>query len=339
MKKILAALLASLLLATQLFGDATTATRQRNFVNDKANSIPITASYMDGEFDNIITKENSKVLAKATAPSSPTAGDTWIDTSVTPPFCKNYDGANWTPCGFTKGADIASATTTTLGNDGNFFDITGTTTITSVTAKPAGFVVFLQFDGVLTFTDGSNLKLNGNFKTAAESTITLVSDGTNWFEIARQPAIAVGTSVQVINTQTGAVATGTTVIPDDDTIPQNTEGDEYMTLAITPTNTSNKLRIDVCIVVANSNAAKMIAALFQDSTANALATAVVDNTANIAETINFTHYMTAGTTSSTTFKVRAGDSTAGTTTFNGDSGGRKFGGVIASSITITEIKV
>ena len=35
---------------------------------------------------------------------------------------------------------------------------------------------------------------------------------------------------QIVATQTGAVATGTTTFPEDDTIPQNTEGDEYMTL-------------------------------------------------------------------------------------------------------------
>lgn len=86
-----------------------------------------------------------------------------------------------------KGADVASTASMTLGNDGNFFDITGTTTITSITAKPAGTVVWLQFDGALTVTDGSNLKLNGNFSTAAESVLQLVSDGSSWYEVSRQP--------------------------------------------------------------------------------------------------------------------------------------------------------
>ena len=54
-----------------------------------------------------------------------------------------------------------------------------------------------------------------------------------------------GGVVQVVNTTTGAVATGTTTMPQDDTIPQNTEGDEYMTLAITPKDATNKLKIDV----------------------------------------------------------------------------------------------
>ncbi len=90
--------------------------------------------------------------------------------------------------GWAKGVDVASASTTTLGNDGNVFDITGTTQINTITAKPAGECVFLQFDGILTVKDGTgNLKLNGDFQTAAESTLTLCSDGTNWNEFARQP--------------------------------------------------------------------------------------------------------------------------------------------------------
>ena len=86
---------------------------------------------------------------------------------------------------FAQGANVASATTTTLGTDGNFFVITGTTTITSITAKTAGTIVVLDFSGVLTLTDGSNLKLAGNFVTTADDTITLVSDGTNYIEISR----------------------------------------------------------------------------------------------------------------------------------------------------------
>src|SRR3990167_11416304 len=90
-------------------------------------------------------------------------------------------------------------------------------------------------------------------------------------------ALPAGSTVQVVNTQTGAVATGTTVLPNDDTIPQNTEGDEYMTLAITPTNASNKLRIEVVVQCSGSLLALAAMALFQDSTANALAAAAQSN--------------------------------------------------------------
>ena len=142
---------------------------------------------------------------------------------------------------------------------------------------------------------------------------------------------------QVVSTVTGAVATGTTTIPADDTIPQITEGNEYMTRSITPTNASSILKIEVTIVLANSAATTMIAALFQDSTANALAAVPSKPPAGgDMITISFTHYMTAGTTSSTTFRVRAGGAAAGTTTFNGFGGNRIFGGVMSSSIVITE---
>lgn len=147
-----------------------------------------------------------------------------------------------------------------------------------------------------------------------------------------------GALVQVVNTQTGAMSTGTTTIPNDDTIPQSTEGFEVMTLAITPKASTNKLKIEVVVNLAVATTGNVIAALFQDSTANALA-AVCEYTAtsNGNMRLVFTHYMTAGTTSSTTFKVRIGCNNAGAVTFNGAQGVRQFGGVMASSITISEI--
>ena len=51
-----------------------------------------------------------------------------------------------------KGADVASATALALGSDGNFFDVTGTTTITSINTVGVGTTVTLQFDAALTLT-------------------------------------------------------------------------------------------------------------------------------------------------------------------------------------------
>lgn len=78
--------------------------------------------------------------------------------------------------------DIASASTIAIPATGEFFNITGTTNITSVTASWIGRRVTLKFAGILTFTDGSNLKLGGNFVTTADDVIPLVCDGTNWYE-------------------------------------------------------------------------------------------------------------------------------------------------------------
>lgn len=105
---------------------------------------------------------------------------------------------------FKKGADIASATSITLGTDGNSFSITGTTNITTITAGPAGLVVVLIFSAALTVVNGSNLKLKSDFYTAQNSTLSLISDGTNWIELSRTPAQP---SVYAGNSQ-GATLTG-----------------------------------------------------------------------------------------------------------------------------------
>lgn len=51
-----------------------------------------------------------------------------------------------------KGSDIASANALPIGTDGNYFDITGTTAITSINTVKIGAMVTLQFDGALTLT-------------------------------------------------------------------------------------------------------------------------------------------------------------------------------------------
>ena len=152
-----------------------------------------------------------------------------------------------------------------------------------------------------------------------------------------------GVLVQLVNFQTGTKATGTTLCPHDDTIPQNDEGTEFMTLAITPTNSSNKLLINVMLNMAGSAWANnpYLVSLFQDDTANALACQWhkhgQGNT--MPESWSFNHYMTAGTTSETEFKVRCGAESSSTVTFCGENNIRYTGGITVSSMTIMEIAV
>lgn len=81
---------------------------------------------------------------------------------------------------------IASAAALTLVPESDVFRISGTTAITSITATGwAGRLATLIFQGALTLTNGSNLKLASNFSTSADDTITMVCDGTNWHEVAR----------------------------------------------------------------------------------------------------------------------------------------------------------
>lgn len=152
--------------------------------------------------------------------------------------------------------------------------------------------------------------------------------------------VATGAVVQVVSTGFGALATGTTQIPLDDTIPQSNEGDQYMTQAITPKSATNNLIITVVFygsfaVTAND----LIVALFQDSATDALtATSTTPAGTNYRTPMTLSYPMTAGTTSATTFKVRAGAAGVGTTTFNGAASARFFGAITKSSITIMEYK-
>jgi hypothetical protein len=84
-----------------------------------------------------------------------------------------------------KGAAVASASS--IAPTGNLFHVTGTTNITSIDATGilAGTRITIIFDDVLTFTDGNNLKLAGNFVTSADDTIVLEFDGTNFYEVSR----------------------------------------------------------------------------------------------------------------------------------------------------------
>ena len=147
-----------------------------------------------------------------------------------------------------------------------------------------------------------------------------------------------GQRVQRRRNTTSALATGSTTIPYDDTIPQNTEGDQYASQAITPRSALNILLIEASMNIASSATGKMTSALFQDATANALA-AICDgsDTANNPNVSKIEYQMVAGTTSATTFKIRAGLDAAGTTTLNGNAGARRFGGVATSWMSVTEV--
>jgi hypothetical protein len=181
--------------------------------------------------------------------------------------------------------------------------------------------------GPVTITDGLIVSSGG-----------IVSSGSAVLTSASTANFPAGSVLQVVNFQTGAVASGTTTIPFDNTIPQITEGNEFMTLAITPISATSTLLINVVSWNSCNPQDEIVVALFQDSTANALAAiSHTPFTATARLAIGFTHKMTSGTTSATTFKVRAGMASAGTITFNGLSGAGKLGGVGESSITIMEI--
>jgi hypothetical protein len=90
-----------------------------------------------------------------------------------------FFGAQHTPT-------VASAASLTLPIGARTFIISGGTSITSIVATGfEGERVTLIFEGPLTLTDGGNLRLQGNYNTTADDTITLVCAGGNWFDCGR----------------------------------------------------------------------------------------------------------------------------------------------------------
>jgi len=217
-------------------------------------------------------------------------------------------------------------------------------------AWAANHNIIVPNEARLFYIDNSAGTYNATIRTVAGSGVLVLSgdsavvvcDGVDVVDPISVVSSPAGKVVQSVTTQDGAVATGTTIIPKDDTIPQNTEGDEYLSATITPTSATNILRIEFVLNLASgaTTFTGTTAALFQDSTADALAAtwAARDSTAADARGVASLRYeMVSGTVSPTTFKVRAGTPGAGTTTVNGEAAGRLYGGVYYSSITITEI--
>lgn len=93
-----------------------------------------------------------------------------------------------------KGTDIASAGTITPPADGDRFNVTGTTGITTINAGGRGYGarIRLYFEGVVTVTHSSGLVLQGavNFTSAAGDMLTLEYTSAGWAEIGRSTAAA-----------------------------------------------------------------------------------------------------------------------------------------------------
>lgn len=142
---------------------------------------------------------------------------------------------------------------------------------------------------------------------------------------------------QVQSYQTGDVATGSGTF-NVNAIPQQSGGDQYLSVSITPTNAGSTLLVLVNCFASNSAANNNVVALFKDAAVDALAaTSQYQGQAAGFNQLSLQHVMLAGSTDATTFKVRCGGSGAGTTTLNGSAGAGHLGGVACSRITVLEV--
>lgn len=278
--------------------------------------------------------------------------------------------------GFTAGSTTTLALTISGIDDENALRISfdgvnqhhdtwslSSSTVTFDTAIPTGVAnVEIQYGKQPTSSafeansvDGSHIALGSD----AQGDV-LYYDGSNYARLAA------GTSGQFLKTQGSsanptwaavttkvvqyvvdhnvAETTGSTQMPSDNTKPQNTEGFEVCSLAITPTSATNKLLFlsNLSATATNSNTFTVTQALFQDSTADCLAATSCRLTGTENSHPSFLmHYMDAGTTSETTFKIRAGSDFSGTLAVNRSQGGgaRYDGTSSGNTLIILELAV
>jgi len=163
--------------------------------------------------------------------------------------------------GVVQGSDLASATTITPPSTAKVFDVTGTTTITTIASTNSwdGREIVLQFDGALTLTHSSNLALPGsaNITTAAGDIAKFVQRGTGAWRCTgylRANGSIVGsnvTSSAYVPTLTGVTnVTGTTA----NTCYYMRIGDVVSVsgqLSVDPTSNGNLVQVGVSLPIAS----------------------------------------------------------------------------------------
>ena len=192
--------------------------------------------------------------------NAPVTADLVADTS--PQLGGDLD-CNGAQIQWSQGADVASATALAVLTDGNYFDVTGTTTITSInTTGGVGTLIKLHFDGALTLThDATDLILPGgaNITTAAGDEAEFIEYATGDYRCtnyskASGEAVAGGKILQVVS----ATSTSTSETTSSTFVASN------LTASITPADATNKVLVLITSVGGIYAVGEMVYTLYED---------------------------------------------------------------------------
>lgn len=277
-----------------------------------------------------------------------------------------YNGTNWVNVAKTvvpiDGIKTTGSSGVILKNSAGTTVLTAGASAGTVTAMAGNLTVGGTIVGSSSLSVSSTLSAVGSLAIAGTSTaaavITLAEDtdnGTNKVTITPPQVIAsdytltlpstAGTlSLETNGKQADSTyaeyttnAALTTQIPLDDTIPQNTEGDQILSATITPKTATNKVRIRVTGAGALSSNGSYVVAVY-GSGVNALAAWAVNTpTTNspVPYAFEFEHSPASATLQ--TYTVRVGATSALTLRMNGTSAARLLGGVSRCTITLEEV--
>lgn len=178
------------------FGGVFTATSDQ-----EGSNVGLAGSARDGTRSNVGVTGSAGLsdaeigIVTAGVPAGFTAGGYFVN--LDPGTSENYAvfAAGDVAIAPASGTFTEAANTTALADPldlsavhGNVIFLTGGPgSVTSISAKPAGTRLTLVVAGVASFIDNASgpLFLAGDFVATPGSTLVLVSDGTNWFEVSR----------------------------------------------------------------------------------------------------------------------------------------------------------
>lgn len=169
--------------------------------------------------------------------------------------------------------------------------------------------------------------------TTKFATCRAVKDYTDQAGIIKQIVIAKHTAREA----------NSLAIPFDNTIPQQSEGKEYMSATITPKSAASELLVEVCLPVIDVSSAGIpfVVAMFRDNQPDAVFTCLdVHYAQTYTQNMSFFFCVDAGSTAETTFKMRYGIGNGGTAYINRSASGSYstiFGNSLTATMKITEI--
>jgi hypothetical protein len=156
------------------------------------------------------------------------------------------------------------------------------------------------------------------------------------------PGVGAGKLVQIVRNSISTVVTANTPMPWDNTVPQQTEGNEIITVTITPQSLSNILIVEFTGFGGGPGQTAISTALFRDATANAIAAVsqvdyILVGFGAFDQLFQLRHALSVPSLSPQTYKIRVGP-TGGTVFINAmNNGVQLFNGVGATTLTVTEI--
>lgn len=189
-----------------------------------------------------------------------------------------------------------------------------------VTTKAFRVLGFIDFD--------AGQATAGTWATAP-SALTL------WTPDIPLPGVVVK-SARAVN---GSMSTGANNIPADNTTPQQSETNIFITQAFASFNPVNMVKVEAELYLSNNTTTRLSAGIWRDANANVDAIGTANNAnANVNGGASVKWQWIPGVTSSITYKAGGGCS-GGTTTINGENGVALYNGTFASYLEVAEVMV